>query len=148
MSDRTIESLEASEAMRKEIERLRVELEAKDFVISCQRADSDDLRATLAASEAACAQMREALRGVVDNEKCDTDGGHNSVGCFACASYIMAIEAAERALATDAGRNWIDATGAVESMALPVLEDGNAWIDDTPLPAAWVGKSVLIVVKP
>lgn len=52
------------------------------------------------------------------------------------------------ALKDDAGKGWIDASGAVESMALPVLEDGNAWVDDTPLPAAWVGKSVLIVVKP
>lgn len=38
-----------------QIERLRIELEAKDFVISCQRVESDRPRAKLAASEAACA---------------------------------------------------------------------------------------------
>lgn len=101
-------------------------------------------------SEAACAQMREALRGVVDNEKCDTDGGHNSVGCFACASYIMAIEAAERALATDAGRGYVSTEGAVESHCY-IYGNYHTTTGPTavrcPAPADWAGREVYIILK-
>lgn len=94
--------------------------------------ERNSLRAEVARLTAACAAKDAALLAF------DADQ----------VPHDMALEMREAALSDDAGKNYVDASGAVESMALPVLEDGNAWIDDTPLPAAWVGKSVLIVVKP
>jgi hypothetical protein len=108
----------------------------------------------------------EKREGVIDNEKCDTDGGHNSVGCFDCASYNMAIEAAERALSTDAGKGasvedakppagWIDATGAVEALCSAtdtICVNGVTTVNVAAVmkrvPIEWAGSRVLIVRKP
>lgn len=167
-----------------QIERLRIELEAKDFVISCQRVESDRPRAKLAASEAACApflkdgetpaeciarwrgealavlellrqervrsekaeaacaQMREALQGLedwlpeADPELVD--------------DYDRACGAAAAALATDAGKGWIDATGAVEGRCRPVThwEGYQTVIASAEVPAEWDGSTVLVVRKP
>lgn len=112
-------------------------------------ADNAKLRAELAAAQAACGQMREAICTLRD---------HITVGMFRAVPYLA--EVAASALSTDAGRSasvedakppagWIDATGAVETVVQEHDEGGVvAYGVIAPVPDAWAGKPVLIIPKP
>ena len=114
------DALKAEVALRKsEVELFRDKLKAR-----CDE---------VAKLSAAAAQMREAL------EAFDADQ----------VPHDMALEMREAALSTDAGKGWVDASGAVKAKVLRQTAFGNAWLEWTPMPADWAGAPVKIVrVKP
>lgn len=97
--------------------------------------ERDTLRAKLAASEAACAAKDAALRATVTLIRDRVPSGpdlHN-----ACAAL-------EAALSTDAGKGWIDASGAVEGSATVFVPSHGVEVCAS-VPAEWDGDDVLIV---
>lgn len=129
--------LKEGERLDECLERWRADALAVLKLLTQEKKKSEALAAEVAKLLAACAAKDEAICTLRD---------HITVGMYRAVPHLADVAA--EGLSTDAGKGWVDSSGAVESMALPVLEDGNAWIDGTPLPAAWVGKSVLILVKP
>ncbi len=109
-----------------------------------------ELRAKLAASEAACAQMREAL------SVCQQYFGGDRYWDWDNGDPFDKSQI-EAALSTDAGRNYVGASGAVEGKVEVTPYQGED-LDGNPLPdefyvictvpSSWAGKPVLIVPKP
>lgn len=84
----------------------------------------EEASATIAKLSAAAAQMREALKEAVLNDGgtsyTDSDDDAGSHACCHEVSYREHdadcwVPQCRAALATDAGRNWIDASGAIEA---------------------------------
>lgn len=113
---------------RSEVELFRDELKAR-----CD--ENAKLRAEVAKLSAAAAQMREAL------EAFDADQ----------VPHDMALEMREAALSTDAGKGWIDASGAVEARLHceygdPSVGVGDHWfLTDNDMDYTWAGSKVKIV---
>lgn len=142
LSEHDREIVEAMTADLQEIERLRAENAklradalASEPIVKAQAGEIYRLRVQLAASESACAQMREALRmldtyiATQGNSPIDGDKIH-------------------AALATDAGRGYVSTEGAVEAEVMPMpLSNGNAALAAV-IPADWIGHTVLIIRKP
>lgn len=102
-------------------------------------AERDALRAEVAKLSADAAQMREALR-ILDGFVEPRPSAAEWTGICEMARKLKA------ALATAAGRNWIDATGAVEGY---VVERSYGQYADVQVPDDWAGATVKIVrVKP
>lgn len=111
----------AEVALRKsEVELFRDELKARCDEVA-------KLKAACAAKDAALRSARELL--------------HSSEWPSLCNNI-------DTALSDTAGRNWIDATGAVKAKVLRQTAFGNAWLEWTPMPADWAGAPVLIIPKP
>lgn len=123
-----------------EVRKLRAERDALKAEVALRKSEVELFRDKLKARcdevaklSAAAAQMREAL------EAFDADQ----------VPHDMALEMREAALSTDAGKGWVDASGAVKAKVLRQTAFGNAWLEWTPMPADWAGASVKIVrVKP
>lgn len=105
-------------------------------------AEREALRAEVAKLKAACAAKDAALRDLIvlaDSAMADANKD--------CGEYdrVGELREARAALATDAGRNWIDATGAVEGY---VVERSYGQYADVQVPDDWAGRTVLVMVKP
>jgi hypothetical protein len=101
-----------------------------DYVL---HSDYDAIRAKLAASETACAQMREALVAFHDG-KVPFDIGKDMLA---------------KALATDAGKGWVSTEGAVIGNVSTDCLGSRTWLDGggPDLPAEWIGSEVYIIKK-
>lgn len=139
-------------AQEVEIERLRAEVAQADAdyndAVTLAQMNLDLLKAAeaeVAALKAACAQKDGAL-GICR----DMLSVVHDVGQFTRSTKV-AIGVAESALSTDAGKGWIDATGAVEAVAtlgyIPG-SDGPTVGVYAEVPAEWAGSRVLNVRKP
>lgn len=97
-----------------------------------------EAEAEVAKLSAAAAQMREAiiaLRQPFQRQSVDAQREFDA--------YI------DVALATDAGRNYVDASGAVEAPVLPWrTDDASGYCVEKSVPNSWAGKRVLVMVKP
>lgn len=99
------------------------------------------------AAQAACGQMREAL---ARSQSALREVGNDYPGS-SCFTWCHArADEADAALSTDAGKGWIDATGAVEGRCRPVThwEGYQTVIASAEVPAEWAGSTVLVVRKP
>ncbi len=96
--------------------------------------DETVLRAEVARLSAACAVKDAALRML--------DTYFNEQGNAPLDSNLIYA-----ALSTDAGKGWIDATGAVEAQASAPSKEG-PWLPLVWVPTDWAGKRVLIMLKP
>ena len=154
--DSRIPKNEEGWAARREIERLRAEVAQADAdyndAVTLAQMNLDLLKAVeaeVAALKAAGAQKDGAL-GIC---RAMLSVVHD-VGQFTRSTKV-AIGVAESALSTDAGKGWIDATGAVEAVA-EACEWSNDPIRSRPtkarvmqgVPDDWAGSTVLIVRKP
>lgn len=154
MSDLIRKAQDVMEEAAVEIERLdaenaklRADALASEPIVKAQAGEIYRLRARLAASDAACAQMREALEALRDNPKCDLVLDC-SAECMGCKAYNAACVKVDHALATDAGRGYVSTEGAVEAEVMPMpLSNGNAALAAV-IPADWIGHTVLIIRKP
>ena len=141
--------------LKAEVAKLRAELAAAKAEVEQSDAEYQDA-VTLAksnldrfqAAQAECGQMREALAGCMEFVSLWKDHDDDA---------LRAYKAANRTLSTDAGKGWVDASGAVEGEVevIPYQGedlDGNSLVDDfyviCTVPSSWAGKPVLIVPKP
>lgn len=128
-----------------EVELFRDELKARCDEVAKLKAELADVEhdlseqrklycAELASVRAACAVKDAAIREL-DNRS-NTGDSWSPV--------------AEAALSDDAGKNYVDASGAVEAEASRHVVLGNTWLKDGGmlLPGDWAGASVLIIPKP
>lgn len=136
-------------AQEVEIERLRAEVAQADAdyndAVTLAQMNLDLLKAAeaeVAALKAACAQKDGAL-GICR----DMLSVVHDVGQFTRSTKV-AIGVAESALSTDANRNWIDATGAVESTVKPYAYGCDGYYGQSVkevVPDDWAGSRVVIV---
>ena len=98
-------------------------------------AERDALKAEVARLSAACAAKDAALSKALGYV--DLDNNDLISKCLA-------------ALKDDAGKGWIDATGAVDATVLPwsLSPSCNGYHVNAVVPDAWAGSKVLIVRKP
>lgn len=151
MSDLIRKAQDVMEEAAVEIERLdaenaklRADALASEPIVKAQAGEIYRLRARLAASDAACAQMREAL---ARSQSALREVGNDYPGS-SCFTWCHArADEADAALSTDAGRNWIDASGAVESEVITAALANGTRVNAR-VPDSWAGKPVLIVPKP
>lgn len=129
-----------------EIERLRAEVAQADAdyndAVTLAQMNLDLLKAVeaeVAALKAACAQKDGAL-GIC---RAMLSVVHD-VGQFTRSTKV-AIGVAESALSTDAGKGWIDATGAVEAHVSAVHIGIPYGKVERTVPADWAGSRVVIV---
>lgn len=136
--------LKDGETPAERIERERADNSALLSVMATRTKECEALRAQLAASEAACAQMREALRDCAFSllyvKNAFPDGTVPGVP--------RALDTAEAALATDAGKGYVSTEGAVEVNAVHSRYNNPSAFVATNVPYEWAGKRVLIVRKP
>lgn len=131
--------------------KLRAELAAAKAEVEQSDAEYQDA-VTLAksnldrfqAAQAECGQMREAL---LRTQSALREVGNDYPGS-SCFTWCHArADEADAALSTDAGRNWIDATGAVESEVITAALANGTRVNAR-VPDDWAGKPVLIVLRP
>lgn len=121
-------------------------------------AEREALRAKVAKLSAAAAQMREALHCAIRDGAITIPAEDDPGSVFACCGVPYPnphaancfILKARAALSTDAGKGYVDASGAVEAKCI----DG-AWPSYGKMiqiigtfPDAWAGRTVLVMVKP
>ncbi len=104
--------------------------------------------AEVAKLNAACAAMQDRCARACEDEAriWETDGKGPECAARLCAERIRSLPNA-----TDAGKGWINATGAVEARVTPYKElfgDGSGMCAIAGIPADWAGSRVLIVRKP
>lgn len=123
-------------------------------------AERDALRAEVAKLSAACAMKETALivyRTTVEDALNDKNLGHDIWLLLQGISGAITTRTSKwynAALSDDAGKNYVDASGAVEAKAVwGYLDDENGYSKAavaafSPLPDDWAGRTVLVMVKP
>lgn len=140
--------------LKAEVAKLRAELAAAKAEVEQSDAEYQDA-ITLAksnldrfqAAQAECGQMREAL---LRTQSALREVGNDYPGS-SCFTWCHArADEADAALSTDAGRNYVDASGAVGGKCKPVQHwpGYQTVMVSAGVPADWAGKPVLIVPKP
>lgn len=127
--------------------KLRAELAAAKAEVEQSDAEYQDA-VTLAksnldrfhAAQAACGQMREALAGCTEFLSLWKDHDDDA---------LRAYKAANRTLSTDAGRNYVGASGAVEATVarFPAFDAAKTMMQ-VEVPDEWAGATVLVMRKP
>lgn len=125
------------DAVERERDALRADLQATREALHEWDNRVGRLQDEVAALKAACAQKDGAL-GIC---RAMLSVVHD-VGQFTRSTKV-AIGVAESALSTDAGKGWIDATGAVEGEASKCNDCTCVLVPDD-----WAGSRVLVVLKP
>lgn len=137
-----------------------------DFQAHCKTQWADTIAAFIAAQRerdadnaklrAACAAKDAALAAAIMCDGGTTHDGHDDeVGSRSCCYEISYkphaadcwVLQAKAALSTDAGRNYVDASGAVESEVITAALANGTRVNAR-VPDSWAGKPVLIVPKP
>jgi len=128
--------------------------DAGDLVyVNAIRAELARLRAELAARDAECARLRdalvaiglddpEALRSRIDCEVCDGEESQCVASCW--------VRLGSKALATEAGNGWISTEGAVTGIcehAIVTSSGKRHYLFLHEVPADWAGSEVYIIRK-
>lgn len=123
-----------------------------DLVLSSAADEIERLRAEVAKLRAACAAMQERCARACEDEAriWEADGKGPECAARLCAARIRSLPNV-----TDAGKGWIDASGAVEARLHceygdPSVGVGDHWfLTDNDMDYTWAGSKVKIVrVKP
>ena len=109
----------------------------------CAMVEIERLRAEVAALKAACAAMQERCAMACEDEAriWEADGKGPECAARLCAARIRSLPNV-----TDAGKGWIDATGAVEAVVsrFPAFSAAKIMVQQE-VPDDWAGSRVLIV---